>query len=129
MGFELQGSPKITIDLQPGVYVFEPVSATGKTRLVKALAGATVDGALVMSYEHYQVNPKAVVENLAGPYKLVVIDRFDLWYKDEAVRDAIVANREGRITLIDCKSGRFGLGIPTAFVRITLSPSEVHVAL
>ena len=94
----------INIQLEPGIYVFDNQSATGKTRLAKLLSEYQAYGEPIVSYTY---NDKLRGISLFDfvkdkRYKLIMLDRYDLYNGDYA--ETIIKLSEDTIILIDCKS-------------------------
>lgn len=107
--FEITNSRvNVSIKLDNGLYLFDPISATGKTRLFKYFQDLQTIGKPVACYG-YQDKVKGLdIENVLVPnkYKVIIIDRFDLYCCD--ISDLINRCRDNTIILVDSK---LGLGI------------------
>lgn len=64
----------IKIDLEPGIHVFRPISATGKTFLYKTLLGVVVQGHPVFPYSYVDYIRGTPI---AANSELYVFDRMD----------------------------------------------------
>lgn len=94
----------INIELEPGIYVFDNQSATGKTRLAKLLSEYQAYGEPVVSYTY---NDKLKGLSLGDfikdkKYKVILLDRYDLYNGDYS--EDIKKHAKESIVLIDCKS-------------------------
>lgn len=95
----------ININLEPGIYMFDDFSSTGKTYLCKLLKklrtfGYPVDG---YNYDDYlrKISLKQLVGKLDGKIECLEIDRYVL-YKEE-FHDYIKELGKYCVVLIDCK--------------------------
>lgn len=97
-------SVTIDIKLEPGIYVFDNQSATGKTRLAKLLSEYHAYKEPVVSYTY---NDKLKGISLAdylkdNEPKVILLDRYDLYNGDYA--ETIMEYSNESVILIDCKS-------------------------
>ena len=94
----------INIDLEPGVYVFDNQSATGKTRLAKLLSEYQAYGEPVVSYTYNdKLRGISLMDFLKdNNYKVILLDRYDLYNGDYA--ETIIKYSKDAVVLIDCKS-------------------------
>lgn len=103
--FKVGGQTKICIDLPNGIYEFDAISGTGKTRLAKLLKELAVAGEPVMSYTYNDkvlgLDFDTVVK--PGEQKLLVVDRYDL-YRDE-FNERINRFADTGVVLVDIKGG------------------------
>ena len=93
----------INID-KPGIYIFECVSATGKTKLHNLISNHMIyDNEVVASA--YTYNDKLrnidISTIFKGDYKLIVLDRYDMYYGYGS--EYIKKFKDKAIILIDCK--------------------------
>lgn len=115
----------VNIDLEPGLYDFNPMSATGKTFLVKMIKSINDSRIIAITYNDILlgVDPEKIIN--AGP-ELLVFDRFDLY--DEKYKILSALKKANCITIVDYKTQRkFCDFDDTCFV--TLSERELEVSL
>lgn len=97
-------STKINIDLENGLYTFNNMSATGKTRLYKVLKALQLAGEPVAAYSFedykYGVDLKAFLEKNRNKCVLL-IDRYDMF--DGMYRKEIAEYSDASIVLVDYK--------------------------
>lgn len=93
---------KVNIDLPNGIYRFSNESATGKTRLCKALKTFHSYGEKVNAYTYNdKLDGKNISTVLSAEYKIILLDRYDLYYGDGFDRMKELA--DNCIILLDCK--------------------------
>ena len=94
----------INIELEPGIYVFDNQSATGKTRLAKLFSKYQAYGEPVASYTYNdKLKGLSLLDLLKNnKYEVILLDRYDL-YNGEYT-DAIEKYSKEAVVLIDCKS-------------------------
>lgn len=90
----------ITIEAKPGIYLFDGLSATGKTRLFKLLRNLAEDDASIFTYTRAD-EQKGVPFEPKGKIKIAMVDRFDV-LKNQHERQLIELAKEA-IVLVDCK--------------------------
>lgn len=97
-------SVTIDIKLEPGIYVFDNQSATGKTRLAKLLSEYQAYKEPVVSYTYNdKLKGISLTDYLKGnEYKVILLDRYDLYNGDYA--ETIMQYSNEAVILIDCKS-------------------------
>ena len=95
---------KITFHLEKGVYVFPPISATGKTYLAKLVRYSCTAGARVFSYSYtdYYIGLPIAKAFDSEKYDVVILDRYDM-YVGEGLAEMKDFSRNG-LVLVDCKS-------------------------
>ena len=98
---------KIDIQLENGVYLFNPISATGKTRLYTELRNIYKRTKEVCAYTYDDVTSglslSSMVEKCNNKIpKVLMLDKYDL-YRNQCSKE-IKALRGKCIILIDCKS-------------------------
>lgn len=98
----------IEIDLEPGIYVLDFFSGTGKSYLCKCLKALRVAGEPLDGYTYTDMihNPSLGLvgylnEGELGEVKVLMIDRYDL-YRDKFEAE-IEALSHRCVVLIDCK--------------------------
>lgn len=98
---------KIDIQLDSGIYIFEYMSATGKTFLSKLLHQYRTIGEPVASYTYADFCIDTKLENILVPgrYKVVVIDRYDMYHSEE-FEQLMYKCAKDTIILVDCKDPR-----------------------
>lgn len=94
---------KISIQLENGIYIFDNISASGKTRLYKVLRECQAYGEPVASYTYNDKLLGLPIESVLMPnkYKVIMLDRYDMYEGDGA--SLILKCAENSIILIDCK--------------------------
>lgn len=103
--FEIDNSRmKVKIDLDNGVYVFDPKSATGKTRLSKLLRRMQLLEESVAAYDYdCFLNGDDIRKTLTpNKYHVIILDRFDMYKQD--ISKELNSCADNSIILIDCKS-------------------------
>lgn len=93
--------PEINIELDNGIYVFSIESATGKTRLYKALKSVEQHGDVV-AYTYSDTITKLDLKTLVNENtRVIILDRYDMYFNKFA--DVIEEYKDKAIVLIDCK--------------------------
>lgn len=101
---KIEGNVDLIFDLPYGVYVFDNMSATGKTRLAKLMHEFRVQGMPVASYTYDdKVLGRDISKVFDKKYKVVLLDRYDLY--NGTGKKLIQARKDDCIILIDCKQG------------------------
>ena len=118
---------KIVVKLDPGVYVFNSFSGTGKTVLASLLDKYRGYGERVASYTYRDYVKGLPISSILDPdkYDLIVLDRYDLYYGAGEELLKVCARDKRCIVLIDCKRD-FDI-CACGFVEILLSKSEIEV--
>lgn len=117
---------EININLENGIYVFDEKSATGKTRLCKALKELRKLGEPVIGYTYgddklgislvdiiSKVNPKVIMLDRYDMYNGTFNERFAEWSKNAVI-------------LIDCK-GDLETEVYTDWCTIEMGSREIEV--
>lgn len=127
--FECGGVPRISIDVPCGIYVFEPESANGKTRLAKLVTerGLFKQGVQSISYNDYAMYRDSVLRVIRENQRILIVDRYDLWCNDVEVADAISKREADRVTLIDVKSGGKLLRGCISYVGLSMTRDVIEV--
>lgn len=128
---ELNTRPKVRINLAPGLYVFDPLSATGKTYLASILTKLTNlrEPVVAYTYDDYLkgVDPEL---RLAGrPWKVILLDRFDMYSDDPRVLEAIQQIDAEAIVLVDAKANQLPPIGSYRSAYIELMPEVIEVTL
>ena len=93
--------PEINIELDNGIYLFSIESATGKTRLYKALKSVEQHGDVV-AYTYSDTITKLELKTLVNEKtRVIILDRYDMYFNKFA--DVIEEYKDKAIVLIDCK--------------------------
>lgn len=93
--------PEISIELDNGIYVFSIESATGKTRLYKALKSVEQHRDVV-AYTYSDTITKLDLKTLVNEKtRVIILDRYDMYFNKFA--DVIEEYKDKAIVLIDCK--------------------------
>lgn len=119
------------INLAPGLYVFDPLSATGKTYLSSVLAKLTnlLEPVVAYTYDDYLkgVDPEL---RLAGrSWKVILLDRFDMYSDDPRVLEAIQQIDSEAIVLVDAKANQLPPIGPYRSAYIELMSEVIEVTL
>ncbi len=119
-------SPKVTIDLDNGLYLFDNESSTGKTRLFKCLRDNQKYGEFVASYSYDDYLLGIPIEKVLVPnkYKVIMLDRYDMY--NGVGKDLILSCISNTIILVDCKKGlNFGADYEICYLDMTDKLIEV----
>lgn len=91
----------VRVELEPGIYFFEPYSATGKTRLYHHMCDMYNDGELVLPITYSQ-DMHVPAHNTV---RLALFDRYDMYSDNsEYVTLAEELASNGAVVLVDLKS-------------------------
>ncbi len=92
---------EVDVELDCGLYAFDVISATGKTRLYNVIKILRELGEPVFGYSYSDWKLGLSTEGMKN-VKLVVIDRYDLFYckLNKEIKEAV---ENGAIVLMDCK--------------------------
>lgn len=119
-------SIKLQIDCAPGLYLFSPYSASGKSYLAQLVRKYYGFGEPVNSYTYEDYVGGLSLEAVLGrgPYSLFVVDRYDMYYG--AAIDALVRLGECCVVLVDVKQ-------PTPLLHnnlcsVSLKEDEIRVS-
>ena len=120
--------PKITLDMENGIYVFPPESATGKTYLFGILRNLQMTGCPIVTYNYWDYTMGVKLRDKLREFnpEVVMIDRMDCFDTDEDVRSSLLSMRSKAIVLLDLKylsPPPFGC----RFAEIDLSPDAIEV--
>lgn len=117
---------KIKIDLDPGIWLFENQSATGKTRLRKELRLHQQNGERVSaySYEDYQIGIEIEKFLDAEKFDVIMLDRYDMYNGVGAEKIRECAKKS--IVLIDCKRTP-KIGGLCDFAEINMTADRIEV--
>lgn len=115
---------KIKVALQSGVYYFEEMSSTGKTRLYKLLREYAIASFPVMGYSYSDYKLGIDFRTLVKPgvQKLLMVDRYDLY--NGMFLEEIKEFAETGIALVDCK-GDTALQCSPCFIEMSKDRIEV----
>lgn len=126
----IKGVPKISIQLEPGIYIFQCSSAAGKTYLAKQLKLLRQAGEKVDSFTWYDTKRGGLAQTLTmsdfpmEDLKVLLLDRYDR-YSGSFV-DEIQKLSKTCIVLIDCKGSVKFSGAKTCSIRLSGARIEVH---
>ncbi len=116
----------INIKLNPGIYVFDDESATGKTRLYKELKddSSLYNRVLAVNPADLRlgVDVNTLIKN--GNHELIVLDRYDRM--DGIDKDVLIYASKHAIILIDCKDTSDWV-YGTDFCRIQMNRNGIEV--
>ena len=97
--------PRIVLNMENGIYVFAPESATGKTFLFDLLRNLQITGEAIVTYNYWDhlmgVDLRRMIDKTHP--KVVMIDRMDCVRTDSAIHEAILQVWKSAIVLIDLK--------------------------
>lgn len=126
---EFNTFPRIILNVPNGLYIFKPVSSYGKTYLKYLLQQNANAGGVAMTYsleDHVKRVDIVRLVNDAGT-EVLLVDRFDMFPDDAAVRMAMDIVKERGIVLVDAKDSHPRLGpYRSAFIRRTPEVIEVY---
>ena len=117
---------RIKIDLEPGIWIFDAKSATGKTYLCKCLKDLELLGEPVASYTYDDMLLGRDLHSLlsCGKYKVVMLDRYDMY--SNAEHRAIQECAKSAVVMLDCKRGFKGsINDRMCFIDISNKTIEV----
>ena len=119
--------PNVLVDLSNGLYVFLPKSATGKTRLFTHLRTIQVYDEAIATFTYSDKSQGRSVEQVLvpGKYKLIMLDRYDMYNGDGA--ELLAECAKGAIILVDCKSG-ISADVNEDLALIDMSPAKIVVS-
>lgn len=121
--------PEIIINLNPGFYLFESESGTGKTYLYNETTKLAAAGLPVLGYTYQDYLKHVDLQKLVTERKieLLVVDRFDQYMHDSQIVAAIKSVVDKAVVLVDVKSSQFPqIAIPrTVSLRLTSNSIEV----
>ena len=113
-------STKIDIQLDNGLYEFSDESATGKTRLYKALRDMQRYGEPVLGYSYNDLQYGTDLKSLLAQnkdIKVLLIDRYDMFYEEYA--EEVIKYSKNCIVMIDCKKGIDFADTETCFIEMS----------
>lgn len=124
--FSMRGK-SVNIELDPGVYVFDCVTSSGKTFLCNMLKQFKTVGQPVGGYTYTDVLDGRSLQDYVGNNKFtcLVVDRYDMYNGDYDEYLDELAN-SGCIVLVDCKY-KSGLNFEYDLASIELSEGKVRV--
>lgn len=126
---EFNTFPRVVLNIPKGLYIFKPVSAYGKTYLKYLLQQNANAGGVTMTYSLEDHVKRVDIERLVNDAgtKVLLVDRFDMFPDDAAVRKAMDIVKERGIVLVDAKGSHPRLGrYRSAFIRRTPEVIEVY---
>lgn len=118
---------KISIMLDNGVYLFDALSATGKSRLVKLLRKYESYGEKVATYTYEDYLRKVDISQIFNKgAKLVVIDRYDMYDGFGKLDIEKACKKEESIILIDCKQD-FRIDCEYSWCNLSMTEDKIEV--
>ena len=104
--FKLDLQLKVIVNLEPGIYIIDSVSAIGKTYLCNFLKECNMAGYQVMGFIYSDYKLGLPIENILvpGKYKVVLLDRYDMYF--DAGKELLPKCAKDTIILIDYKGRR-----------------------
>ena len=116
----------IDVNLDNGIYIFDNASATGKTRLCKALRECQKYGEPVASYTYDDKLLDIPIGKVLVPnkYKVIMLDRYDMYegYGAELIKECA----DNSVILIDCK-GEFSVSNEDDWCMIEMTEDRIEV--
>lgn len=120
--------PKLNIELEPGVYVFRPISASGKTFIHHTLKDvARKYDTVAYTYDDYLdgISLEHRISRCSGIPKVIMLDRYDMYI---GKCDDIIEKYENKsIILLDIKDTNEATKRADDFVYIELSNESIRV--
>lgn len=101
----IEGNPSINIDLEPGIYVLDGRSASGKTYLANLMERYRASNPMLRSYSYSDVlDDTSLCTKVKPQTKILLLDRYDMYYDkiDNNFLNNFVSNNRG-IVIVDCK--------------------------
>lgn len=97
--------PRVVLNMENGIYVFAPESATGKTFLFGLLRNLQIAGDAIVTYNYWDYQVGVDLGKMIDKThpKVVMIDRMDCFRMDRAIHDAILQVWKSAIVLVDLK--------------------------
>lgn len=97
--------PRVVLNMENGIYVFAPESATGKTFLFGLLRNLQIAGDAIVTYNYWDHKVGVDLGKMIDKThpKVVMIDRMDCFRMDRAIHAAILRVWKSAIVLIDLK--------------------------
>lgn len=117
---------KVEINLEPGVYIFNEMSSTGKTRLCNELNKLLATGEPVIGYTYLDKQRGLRVESILSneTYKVILLDRYDMYEGDGK---ELITKLKDTIIMIDCKQGlSFRANERPCFIEMYRNSIEVY---
>lgn len=117
---------ELIFSLENGLYILEPESSTGKTRLCQEIRKHQQYGENIASYSYEDkqlgIDIKTVLNS--DKYKVIMLDRYDMYNGDGA--ELIKECAKNSIVLIDCKSG-LNFVADDDLCIMEMTPSKIEV--
>lgn len=123
--------PEIIINLNPGFYLLESESGTGKTYLYNEMTKLAAAGLPVLGYTYQDYLKHVDLQKLVTERKidLLVIDRFDQYMHDNQIVAAIKSVVDKAVVLVDVKSSQFPQIATPRTVSLRLTSNSIEVGL
>ena len=125
--FSIRGK-SVELDLKPGIYVFDCVTASGKTFLCSMLKTFKTLGQPVGGYSYNDVLEGRSLQSYinGSPIKYLVIDRYDM-YLGKCDEDINKLVESGCVIVIDCKfKNDLNLDYDIAILELTAGKVRVY---
>lgn len=121
-------NPKVIVNLENGLYLFDNKSSTGKTRLFKCLRDNQKYGESVASYSYDDYLLGVPIEKVLVPnkYKVIMLDRYDMY--NGTGKDLILSCSSNTIILLDCKKG-LNFGVDYEICYLDMMDKSIEVTL
>lgn len=121
--------PHITVSLEPGLYIFTPDSATGKTYMTKTLRTQAEEDnrVFVYTYGDYVRNPDVEALLRGRQFELLLFDRYDMYSQNEKVARAVTQAAARAVVLLDAKASRIPYICAEGYVDLTFTVDEMEV--
>lgn len=120
--------PKLSIELEPGVYVFRPISASGKTFIHHTLKDvARKYDTVAYTYDDYldDISLEHKINRCNGIPKVIMLDRYDMYIGK--CDDVIEKYKNKSIILLDIKDTNEATKRADDFVYIERSNESIRV--
>lgn len=118
------GTPNILIDLKPGIYTFNNLSASGKSYLCRSLrklrgAGDKVYGFSLQPDNFYEFEGMYASGKL-DDMEVIMFDRYDLYAEEFSAKhaDTLYKLMKNCIILIDCKEQAYLRHIDRCYIKL-----------
>lgn len=117
----------ITIDLEPGIWVFDNESTTGKSRLCKCLRDLELLGQPACGYSYEDMLLGRDLHNIltCGKYRVIMLDRYDMY--PDAEHAEICECAKNTVVLLVCMRGFKGSNTDeVCFIDMSESSIKVY---